>query len=498
MGVDLVVPIDFVDCGCYTATGGFRQARFLKCGFFINTADYDGDVTYYLEYVIGNDSDRDCTWLLTDYTGVHGPDNGIDWTKEYASITAPANSGTAIYRVAFTPDPGEHSYMPVDYTGYSVPVEWASTLYAGRVVVVQIGATKTKIWRPLYNGNIGGQDSHQQVNYVPDAGGPSGGDGVFIYDSTKWEADSVSWEMEIVCGGSSGGCDINHALYDITAGQYDAGTYLVVPAGSFWGHNTYATLEKWPIYPTFVEGHMYQHRSSIADQWGVPGPGKLYRICLYQKLEGLVRCETSWRVSRQAGLYDMQVDGQRINPTFYLGGGEYINYAKTEVSTKGYTGSGTDYHEIIDGDTLGGASHSGRPEITSARATISDVAATDYAVGFSADWQEQLRGSYGPDLSYKHVIVSGENDVRWVLVNIGYGPVVVPPIELDWGPGCIFSFAPGWTSGCTFSFNAPGSGIGALQGCIPDSECQPAATVELADMPRARIKCTNRARKARL
>ena len=66
------------------------------------------------------------------------------------------------------------------------------------------------------------------------------------------------------------------------------------------------------------------------------------------------------------------------------------------------------------------------------------------------------------------------------------------------GPGCIFSFAPGWTSGCTFSFNAPGSGIGALQGCIPDSECQPAATVELADMPTSRIKCLNRVRNSQL
>jgi hypothetical protein len=138
-GLNLFVPIELTDNGLispFSPTG----ATFNRTRTSLNTTDYDGTVTYKFE-IVGQNID-------TVYRNVQLV-NSSDTVM--ATITVPAGTTADKYfSTSFTPTAGANDYR-LRLDGNS-----ALKVQAARIIVRQIGATKTKVFIPLYAFDPGG------------------------------------------------------------------------------------------------------------------------------------------------------------------------------------------------------------------------------------------------------------------------------------------------------------------------------------------------------
>lgn len=138
--MNLEVPLEMVDLGL--SVPGILYTFYIV-RMQLNPDDYDG-ATYYFEIVATNedDVDRDVDLRVGAATKV--------------SVTIPANTlnPTRLKSSAFTPSAGANDYdirLPITNTFQDVKV------YAGRIIVKQVNATKTRIQIPLV------QSAHDSV-----------------------------------------------------------------------------------------------------------------------------------------------------------------------------------------------------------------------------------------------------------------------------------------------------------------------------------------------
>ena len=136
-GLNLEVPIELLDTGAASTTAShtFNRSR-----TSLDTADYDGTVTYQFEVVTTNSDSVARNVSLQDTSG-----------STVATISVPAaTTNETRLRTVFMPTSGASDYrVYLDGTTSSNQL----TVYTARMLVQQVGATQTKIYIPLSSYN---------------------------------------------------------------------------------------------------------------------------------------------------------------------------------------------------------------------------------------------------------------------------------------------------------------------------------------------------------
>ena len=255
---------------------------FTRSKIQLDPADYDG-ATYYFEVIGANNSGSDNTIELMDANG--------------GTVTSLVlqNTDTAVTRrrsTAFTPAAGANPYR--------VKIASAALnqvlLYAARIIVVQVNATKTAVQIPLvasYNNTGAGIDysvaAGQTVTTTSETY-VQGGDSFALWrkNASSWGA-IAGYRFEALIGGNSATCLA--ALWDATANA-------VIP-GSELGENGLAPavhsveLNAWDL----PNDHDFELR--FRRDPGGTGSAHMYSGNLYVKLTNLTKAETYLRVSKR-------------------------------------------------------------------------------------------------------------------------------------------------------------------------------------------------------
>jgi hypothetical protein len=216
-GMNLEVPIELTESKVYSSTSATTNENTRTS---LNTADYDGTVSYSFEiFVDSSDTvSRDVTLIDTAGTTV-------------ATLTVPGYSSTAKrYRTSFVPTSLANEYriaLPATTSSFQLNV------YSGRILVKQMGATKTRLYFPLIDS---GQDNVNGTTYSQT--NPN------FY--SQWKKESASlldlvsgtpWTLEANLSDSNGS-------RVATAGLFNVRTGLLVTGASVSTSSTTSAIVK--------------------------------------------------------------------------------------------------------------------------------------------------------------------------------------------------------------------------------------------------------------
>jgi hypothetical protein len=197
-GTNIEVPIELVDYGLASKT---TVATFSRSRTSLDTTDYDGDsVTYSFEVVAENSSGATKNAYLID---------SLD--SVVATLAIPATAGPTRLRTSFAPTPGANNYrIRLDATSSAGRL----ATYTGRILVRQVGATRTKIYIPLMAGmsrqsnSADDQNAHLDDSTISSYSQPNGGwyslwkKNISVYSQL---AATNPWTFEAVMSAESGG-----------------------------------------------------------------------------------------------------------------------------------------------------------------------------------------------------------------------------------------------------------------------------------------------------
>ena len=356
--MDLIMPIDAADqwmCATNGGVGGpgMGVEDFWRSAFIINTEDYDGVCTYYHQIIAKNEDESDHDIILKDWSG-----NAI------SSITVPARTTEwTFFSVPFTPTPGEQRYY------WFVPFEpWIAYGYSevsmatGRVVVKQVGATKTMVWRPVADAEDGNHFSDYLDISLPRLWGYYGPEewqdiestgGVWYWNSALYQAGGVTIVLEATCGGGSGETVTECRLYDITGDIEVPGTSFFVTSGGIFETPNANVGRKEINVDLLTSGHLYKMQFRLYNITGgvsdwILGSSRFQRGAFYVKLQNVTKLEVAWRVAKDDGGDTTNHDGSSRARIDNPGGSTVGAYMKNETCSKSVTGE-FDYWITDDG-----------------------------------------------------------------------------------------------------------------------------------------------------
>ncbi len=282
--VDLVVPIEMtqISLGSSTADLVFPQSS-----TSLNTDDYDGTVTYELDIVARNTDMVDHVVSIVDAANASCGD-----------ITVPAATAARTrLRTTFTPTPGANIYrlkLPGTTTTSLVQVS------AARIVVRQIGATRTRLYYPLINGAqdyfaVSATDGGTVGNVPPEQKYPQY-HAAFRKNAAAYGelAPGTPWTFDAVINTPSSSCPANAKLFNLQTG--------VAAGGSV------STTSATPVLLTSASFADNAANFTEGDDFGVKigaltcGYGAIYKAGLWLRLVPLRRGEVCYRVSAEYGL----------------------------------------------------------------------------------------------------------------------------------------------------------------------------------------------------
>ena len=339
--------IDFVDFGLSSTNA---LTLFLTTRRDFQTTDFDS-ATYYWEVVATNADGlnaHDVTLMWYDFA--------IATWKVDKTVSVPAGTAapTRIRSSSFTPtdsgavDPTWRCVQMPNAFGGSVKV------FAARVVVVQTGATKTKLFIPMSSrdndATAGGdaatlldfQTTTTYGNLLPDS------QAIWKYEAAKWAAGTVVFIVGAVIVSSAAGQTVNMALVDRSDNS-------VVAEVSSPGAD-YRTVRAVFTTADVVDGHEYEIRLKITDS----DPPVAHIIGQYagyieaimggslSKLQSYQRTNTA--TGTKSGSETMPWQRQLINvdnfdsPTAYFeatGREPTLGFATTSLRDHGVADSGT-------------------------------------------------------------------------------------------------------------------------------------------------------------
>lgn len=317
-GINLEVPIEMLGNGLGSQTSAVLFSRTRTA---LDTAAYDGSVSYAFE-LVGTNSDT----VARNVTLVDASGNTV------AQISVPATGNPSWnpirYATAFTPTAGATDYrIRLDGTTSASQL----SVYEARIRVKQVGATQTKLYIPLTNGN-------SQLTFNTDtaaAAEDSTSSGTYGQPQPSWYspwiknsaafsqlASGQPWTFEAVLSANSGG-----TAY---ASLFDASTSTQVSASELSTQSTTPTLLSLPFTDAstgFVDGDPMQ--VEIKETTDI---GNMYRAGLWVTLTSLSHAE----------LYYRMANGENIDAG--VGAGDVSNY-RALVELSAYT-SATLYHQM--------------------------------------------------------------------------------------------------------------------------------------------------------
>ncbi|MGE0762141.1 MAG: hypothetical protein AB7N80_02570 [Bdellovibrionales bacterium] len=299
-GISLEVPIELVDAGLASQTANVTFARTRTS---LNTADYDGTVTYDFEVVAINQDAVARSVSLIDSSG-----SGIATISVAANLTEPT-----MIRTVATPTSGANNYrVQIQGTSANEQLE----IFSARLFVRQRGATRTKIYIPLiggYSSQTNNQDNFSArvdqstfLNYNLDNNG---------HYFALWrkvsaafqELDDSPWTFEAVLSAGNTGDSMYAALYNMR-------TQTHVPASQLVSTST---------SPTLVSTSFSDSASSFSDldYFGVRlrrdiigSNGAIYRAGLWVKLTNLQHAEVYYRNATTISRMGANAQPEYFNP----------------------------------------------------------------------------------------------------------------------------------------------------------------------------------------
>jgi hypothetical protein len=289
-GLNLDVPVEMLDQSVgnrVTPNSGIDVVVVSTVG--LNTADFNGAVTYYFEIVASNVTGASQTVDLYD--------NGASSAVPISAITVPSAVNTPTrYRSPAITLTGSSTYS-IEIPRFSTGTDNMIVVYSARIIVHQVGATNTAVYVPLVS------DVNTRIN------------------AWKGIIDSVSADT-----GISQGSPDRYAIWkkdttnlaDVQASGYTLQTVIAgtsAHTGLVWLYNessdspiisctspataspTYCSTPDFDEFaaPNFIEGDNFDLRLQMNN---ISGATKIYKGGLWIRLENLSKYSTYWRTSR--------------------------------------------------------------------------------------------------------------------------------------------------------------------------------------------------------
>lgn len=258
----------------------------------IDTANYDGSVTYVWSIVATNADTSDRTIYLVDASGA-----------TIISQLVPLSTSTATrYSNTFTPNSNDDYRIKFDATTSTQQLRCHSTIY-----ITQVGATKTRLQIPLV-ASANGLGSGTSVDLRASATYGQASPIVYSYwprtDSAWATVAATGYQFEAVMHTGSSGDTAYASLFNVTDGTQVTASELTHTG------NTTKTLKTSSGFAAnatnFADAKNYEVR--IKNSNGATNTG-LHRACLYITLNPITKGESYYRVGNSASRTSAQKTG---------------------------------------------------------------------------------------------------------------------------------------------------------------------------------------------
>lgn len=307
---NLIVNIEM----CGKGMGSTTSAHIFERSYTpLNTADYDGTCTYYCEIVATNvNASTAYSVDLIDVT--HDPTGAAP--EATFSIPANTTAHTRYRSAAWTPEGTSDAVYKIRVP--STAVNYDVTVWEARIVIVQVGATKTRIQIPLLNA-IYDEASYNVAGHVDLTTSTSYTQGSVTYWN-RWLRDDAAWgtissyDFAAVLTPETAGTTAYAILTNLTDGTDVTGTEV-----SHTGATTtlYKTVNFAGNATNFHDGDQYYAR--------IKSSGTTNNYCtaayLYLNISDASKGEVYWRAA------------QRFNATAAAD----FTQLRTKVDTSGYS-----------------------------------------------------------------------------------------------------------------------------------------------------------------
>lgn len=284
---NLIVPIEMVNYGLTSSSA--TATTFANTSTRLNPAYYDG-ATYYLEIVAKNTNATTAydiqLWNATTSANMLSDNSGSG-----LRVAAGLAAVTRLRSEAFTPSSGANIYQLVTpQTAANSEVE----IYSARIIVVQVGATKTRIQYPLSVRTVG-TVSTASGSAVSALGGTSYSQNLAsffaYYGLNKNVFGTVAgWDFEVChCVGNASSVG-TVGLFDVADADFSDPIATVSEAATLSPVVDVASFGN--DVPGWTDGHEYTvfHKSSNIYN------SNLFGASVYVTLSPLVRAEVPWRI----------------------------------------------------------------------------------------------------------------------------------------------------------------------------------------------------------
>jgi len=287
-GTNLEVPIEMSGQGMASST---TAVTFSRTRTSLNTADYDGIVTYSFEIMANNNDTVSRNVHLVDANGT---------TVATISVPAKTSGAATRYRTIFAATSGASDYrIQLDGTSAASQLE----VWVGRMLVQQVGATQTKIFVPLMVGLAStaltgdASLSNSQYGYVDDTYS-------FTYSQADvgwyvlWQKNNAAfsqlvannpWTFEAVMNSDASNTSAYASIFDATTGSQVTASEVTTTSQT----------------PVLVSSSFADSASNFNDRdimevqikRGGTGPGlaRIYRAGIWIKLNNLAHAEVYYR-----------------------------------------------------------------------------------------------------------------------------------------------------------------------------------------------------------
>jgi hypothetical protein len=282
-GINLEVPVELLDTGVASRT---TSTVFARSRISLDTAAYDGTVTYSFEVIAEN---LDSSSRSVDLVNSAG--------SAVASLSIPAATTPATrIRASFVPTAGQDNYR-ISLSGTSSADELK--VYTARILVKQVGATQTRIYVPLtsnWTDSSSNSDDPTATNaYSNYATYGSGNTDVFsVWKKNNSAFSQIAadqpWTLEVVLGTSVAGSSRAYvSLFSHSSGAQ-------VPASELSTTVSTPTL----LSASFSEGAagFVDGEDFLVKIRNDGGNTSLYRAGLWLKLANLAHAEVYYRYHR--------------------------------------------------------------------------------------------------------------------------------------------------------------------------------------------------------
>lgn len=357
---DLIVPIEMIaECPSSSDTA---EKTFRKTSTNLDPANYDGTCTYYFEVVAQNlDASNGYDIHLYDQTN----------SSEVATCPVDANQTDAkrIRSSSFVPAEGNCNYrVRLHQTSVASDLK----VFSARIVVVQVGATKTRIQIPLLTKGYATVSSTDPSN-------------VYVNSTTTYTASAsycVQWKRNDAAWGTVGSYDFEALFYTAATGTAYATLYNVtddaaVAASELSTSDVTESIQEasFSSDDNWDDGDVYEVR--IKNTGGVNC--LIVKSALYINLTGMTKGEVYWLTGKY--LSSASAISLFTGRLLYEAGSYSSPVLYHEVTSKNLTSAevGAQSYDGVLQDT----SNVGSSEITSARVTI-DTTKTVYPTSRSA------------------------------------------------------------------------------------------------------------------